>query len=206
MKVQSIQDVWATEKAAERVFVPAEVRRVVEKALETRHRGVRLSAVVRARELASGRVSLPTLGRIREFFDAIEKADPDDPEHALHGGDVARAWISSLEKAEPADENDEHEDLRRRLGLLLGAHGDEGVPLEHLAPHVEKHGHKEVARALRDLGADHHQGRVLRKKPEAPKPKAKKKPKPQPAAPPDKPVEKSLPDSTWRPFRFRGLR
>jgi hypothetical protein len=216
VKLYSIQDVWAAEaRAEETVAVPRAVRDAIEKALEDgAAEGATLATRNRARALMAPRVPRAVADRVVAFFASIEKAEPDDPAFALHGGDAGRAWAASFAKAlEPVkrepDANDEHEDLRRRLGLLLGAHGDEGVPLAHLASHVQKHGHKAVARALRDLGADHHEGRVTRNKPKPEPEKAKpKRAKKKPTAPPAR-VEKAIatPASApaWRTVRFRGL-
>lgn len=232
MKLYSIQDVWAAEARSEdSVSVPRAVRDAITKALEDGQAdGLSLAERNRARALTAPRTSRVVAARVVAFFGTIEKADPDVPAFALHGGEAGRAWAVELEKGltpaprEP-DENDEHEDLRRRLGMLLGAHGDDGVPLEHFGPHVEKHGHKAVARALRDLGADHHQGRVTRKKPAPAKPEAEKaspfdqrpakaKPAKKRAAAPPKaspaPIEKAHAEpthapTTWRSVRFRGL-
>lgn len=219
MTILSIRDVWALERATE-VEVPADVMAAAEAALEAFDAGgqASLAQVARARELATGIVSKSLVERLSRHFDVIEKGDRGLA-WELHGGDAGRRWTLELMKAkvepdeepEPerpdpvTDKHAAHRDLRRRLSLIMAAHGEEGVPIEHMRPHVLRHGHQAVALALRDLGADHVAGRVVPMRKRAPAtvaPKARPKPKPA-RAKVSKAITPQAP-STWRPLRFRG--
>lgn len=224
MTILSIRDVWALEKATE-VEVPADVMAAAEAALDAYDAGghASLAQVARARELATGLVSKGLVERLARHFDVIEKGGDRGLPWELHGGDAGRRWALELTKArvepdeEPEPERPEpvtdkhaaHRDLRRRLSLIMAAHGEDGVPIEHMRPHVLRHGHQAVALALRDLGADHVAGRVVATRKRAPAtvaPKAKPSPKPKARAKParvSKAIDATAP-ATWRPMRFRG--
>lgn len=213
MKLLSISEVWAAEQA-QGVRVPRPVVSAARAALarfELEGCGS-LGAVARARELVKGVVGRPVVARIAHFFvERLEKS-LDSVDAQLHGGAEGRAWAADLMKAEaepeepaPADPKAEHRDLRRRLSMIMSAHGDDGVPLATFKPHVDKHGHKAVARALRELGADHADGRVLARRSRAPATVAPKKPK---RAAEPKPIAKAVvltaTPPSWRPMRFWG--
>jgi hypothetical protein len=223
MKLLSIGEVWAAEQA-QGVRVPTAVASAARAALARfeLEGGASLGSVARARELAKGVVGRPVVARIAAFFSERLEKSLDSVGAQLHGGPAGRAWAADIMKAAeepdedaPADPKSEHRDLRRRLSMIMAAHGDDGVPIATFKDHVDKHGHQAVARALRELGADHADGRVLTRRSRAPATvaaKPKPKPKPEPAAKPKakpKAIAKAVvlaapARSSWRPMRFWG--
>lgn len=202
MKILTIQEAHAL-SSREGHVAPPEVRAEAQAGLdlwEQRRQGATLGELRRARVLAAGEpLGVVAWRTLEDHHNQLEKGVGDELRHLLHGGEAGRRWV--LEKAKPKPEpepEDEGEDdrrqLRRRLSLLLGAHGDEGVPVETFRHHVDKHGHKAVARALHDLGCEHREGRIHRTGAQSPA-LVPKKPKPE--------VKKAF--VAWRPVRFRGL-
>lgn len=126
--------------------------------------------------------------------------------------DLVKAGERAAPEEDPPVPPDSHRELRRRLGLLLAGHGEEGAPLHAFREHVQRHGKSAVARALRDLGHGHRDGRIVRVGDVAPAavkvsaPERRKKKKKGGRTLEKAQVQETAPGGAdWRPLRFRGV-
>lgn len=224
MKILSINEAWDD---GERFEAPRSVRDELRKGLDLRAEqgsALGLGAVARARRIAGdGFATLGEIARLLEMHKAIDDSDGVlEVDRLIAGGDAGLEWAEDClakakvkkapakkEAATDADEPGARRALRKSVSLLLGAHGKHGAPVHAFKEHVQRHGHRAVARALRDIGAEHKDGRVKRGAPPAEKKEERTIEKavalePLPTLPPA-PVPQSVKRPKWRVYRFRGL-